>query len=203
MSSSSRSTTATEVQILNNFLLSRATLPDIIDLKTFRSLFPKNLQEHAQVKHLYNHLSLKRTAMIEDVRKNIEFEAKMSHQLLKRERRENEAQNRDDDAEMRDYADMGGVMEIYGEMPAPKTERLPLNDMIKILEEANESLEIEMATLDEDCEKLTKEIEEIVGGLSSLKFGKLTGTNEGLVDNVIEDLSRLQETCDRVLKPDE
>ncbi|KAK6533281.1 hypothetical protein TWF694_002233 [Orbilia ellipsospora] len=199
----SRSTIETETQILSNFLLSNAAFPDIIDFKTFRSLFPKNLQDSPQVKQLYNHLALKRSATLETARKNIEFEAKMSHQLLKRERREMNAQDRDDDAEMLDQADITGIMQIYGDMPPPKREALPIGDFVTLLEEANEKLETEMAILDEDCQKLTKEIKDIVGDLSSLKFGGLTGTNEGLVNSVIEDLVRLQETCDQVLKPDD
>ncbi|KAF3905189.1 hypothetical protein AA313_de0207921 [Arthrobotrys entomopaga] len=199
----SRSTIETETQILSNFLLSNAAFPDIVDLKTFRSLFPKNLQDSPQVKQLYNHLALKRSAVLDTARKNIEFEAKMSYQLLKRERREIDAQDRDDDAEMLDQADIIGVMQIYGSMPPPKKESLPIGDFVTLLEEANEKLETEMAILDEDCQKLTKEIKDIVGDLSSLKFGGLTGTNEGLVNSVIEDLARLQETCDQVLKPDD
>ncbi|KAF3121549.1 hypothetical protein TWF594_003182 [Orbilia oligospora] len=164
----SRSTIETETQILTNFLLSNSTFPDMVDLKTFRSLFPKNLQDHPHVKHLYNHLTLKHAATLETVRKNIDFEAKMSHQLLKRERRETANQNRDEDAEMLNQTD--------------------INNM-------------EMEILDEDCERLTQEIKDIVGDLSTLKFGSFTGANEGLVDSVIEDLARLQDTCDQAVKP--
>ncbi|KAF3911237.1 hypothetical protein ABW20_dc0110173 [Dactylellina cionopaga] len=199
----SRSTVEAETQILSNFLLSNATFPDIVDLKTFRSLFPKNLQDSPQVKQLYNHLTLKRAATLETVRKNIEFEAKMSHQLVKRERRETDAQNRDDDAEMLEHADMAGVMEVYGDMPAPKNNILPIEDIVKSLEDANEKLETEMAVLDQDCQKLTQEIKDIVGDLSSLKFGNFTGANEGLIDSVIDDLAKLQDACDQVLKPDD
>ncbi|RVD86668.1 uncharacterized protein DFL_004931 [Arthrobotrys flagrans] len=197
----SRSTIETETQILTNFLLSNSTFPDMVDLKTFRSLFPKNLQHHPHVKHLYNHLTLKHAATLETVRKNIDFEAKMSHQLLKRERRETAAQNRDEDAEMLNQTDITNVMEVYGEMPAPKSKILPIEDIVKSLEVANQKLQMEMEILDEDCEKLTQEIKDIVGDLSTLKFGSFTGANEGLVDSVIEDLARLQDTCDQVLKP--
>ncbi|EPS43729.1 hypothetical protein H072_2283 [Dactylellina haptotyla CBS 200.50] len=197
----SRSTVEAETQILSNFLLSNATFPDIIDLKTFRSLFPKNHQDSPQIKQIYNHLTLKRTDTLETVRKNIEFEAKMSHQLLKRERREADSQDRAGDAEMLEQADMNGVMQIYGDIPSSKNKILPIEEFIKCLEDANEKLETEMAILDDDCQKLTKEIKDIVGDLSSLKFGSFTGANEGLVDSVIEDLARLQDTCDQVLKP--
>ncbi|EGX53963.1 hypothetical protein TWF173_009382 [Orbilia oligospora] len=197
----SRSTIETETQILTNFLLSNSTFPDMVDLKTFRSLFPKNLQDHPHVKHLYNHLTLKHAATLETVRKNIDFEAKMSHQLLKRERRETANQNRDEDAEMLNQTDINNVMEVYGEMPAPKSNILPIEDIVKSLEVANQKLQMEMEILDEDCERLTQEIKDIVGDLSTLKFGSFTGANEGLVDSVIEDLARLQDTCDQVVKP--
>ncbi|KAK6511995.1 hypothetical protein TWF481_000892 [Arthrobotrys musiformis] len=197
----SRSTIETETQILSNFLLSNSTFPDMVDLKTFRSLFPKNLQDHPHVKHLYNHLTLKHAATLETVRKNIDFEAKMSHQLLKRERRETAAQNRDEDAEMLNQTDITNVMEVYGEMPPPKSKILPIQEIVKSLEAANEKLQMEMEILDEDCEKLTQEIKDIIGDLSTLKFGSFTGANEGLVDSVVEDLARLQDSCDQALKP--
>ncbi|KAF3918125.1 hypothetical protein ABW21_db0209715 [Orbilia brochopaga] len=199
----SRSTVEAETQILANFLLANAAFPDIVDLKTFRTLFPKNLQDSPHVKRLHNHLTLQRESTLAAVRKNIEFEAKMSHQLLKRERREANAQNRSEDAEMLEHADMSSVMDVYGGMPAPKNDILPIQDIIKSLEGAEEKLETEMAVLDQDCDKLTQEIKDIVGDLSSLKFGSFTGANEGLIDSVIEDLARLQETCDQVLKPDQ
>ncbi|KAJ6262090.1 Inner kinetochore subunit cnl2 [Drechslerella dactyloides] len=199
----SRSTVDAETHILANFLLANASFPDIVDLKTFRSLFPKNLQDSPHVKRLYNHLTLQREATLATVRKNIEFEAKMSHQLLKRERREADAQNRSEDVEMLEHADMNSVMDVYGDMPAPKHDILPIQEIIKSLEGAEEKLEAETAVLDQDCDKLTKEIKDIVGDLSSLKFGTFTGANEGLIDSAIEDLARLQETCDQVLKPDE
>lgn len=74
--SSSLSASQMEQKILTEFLLTRSALPDIIPLEKFRQLFPKNVQKHPHVKHLYRDLQEQRSNQCDKVRKNIQLEAK-------------------------------------------------------------------------------------------------------------------------------
>jgi len=64
-----------ETQILSSFLLSRASLQDIISLRQFTELFPKDQRSNPQVKLLYRELQLLRNKTCERVKKNIKHEA--------------------------------------------------------------------------------------------------------------------------------
>jgi len=64
-----------ETQILSSFLLSRASLQDIISLRQFTELFPKDQRSNPQAKLLYRELQLLRNKTCERVKKNIKHEA--------------------------------------------------------------------------------------------------------------------------------
>lgn len=71
---------ATEVSILTTFLLSRASLPDIITPNAFRDLFPAAMRSNPQIKLLYRELQAARNRQTERVRKNILLEARLGAQ---------------------------------------------------------------------------------------------------------------------------
>lgn len=73
----STSTTAQEYAILTSFLLSRASLRDIISLNQFTELFPRDRRGNPQVKLLYHELQLLQNKTCERVKKNIQFEARL------------------------------------------------------------------------------------------------------------------------------
>lgn len=71
------STTSQEYDILTSFLLSRASLQDIIAFRQFAELFPRDRRENPQVKLLYRELQLLQNKTCERVKKNIQFEARL------------------------------------------------------------------------------------------------------------------------------
>lgn len=73
----STSTTSQEYDILTSFLLSRASLKDIITFRQFTELFPKDRRENPQVKLLYRELQLQQNKTCERVKKNIQFEVRL------------------------------------------------------------------------------------------------------------------------------
>lgn len=73
----STSTTSQEYDILTSFLLSRASLKDIITFRQFTELFPKDRRENPQVKLLYRELQLQQNKTCERVKKNIQFETRL------------------------------------------------------------------------------------------------------------------------------
>lgn len=73
----STSTTSQEYDILTSFLLSRASLQDIITFRQFTELFPRDRRENSQVKLLYRELQLLQNKTCERVKKNIQFEARL------------------------------------------------------------------------------------------------------------------------------
>ena len=92
-------TKATETQILSSFLLSRASLQDIISLRQFTELFPKDQRSNPQVKLLYRELQLLRNKTCERVKKNIHHEAELgTKQRSDAERKRRALKDVDDDA---------------------------------------------------------------------------------------------------------
>lgn len=92
-------TTTLEYSILSSFLLSRASLQDIISLRQFTELFPKAVRSNPQIKLLYAELQLQRSKTCDRVKKNIQFETRLGV----KQRRDLERQQRggngiDDDA---------------------------------------------------------------------------------------------------------
>lgn len=93
------STTALEYEILSSFILSRASLQDIISLRKFTELFPKDKQSNPQVKLLYAELQLQRNKTCDRVKKNLQFEARLgAKQRRDVKRQQREGQHIDDDA---------------------------------------------------------------------------------------------------------
>ena len=71
----SNKTTETETQILSSFLLSRASLKDIITLRDFTDLFPRDKRSNPQIRLLYRELQLARNRQLDHVKRKIKHEA--------------------------------------------------------------------------------------------------------------------------------
>lgn len=74
---------------------------------------------------------------------------------------------------------------------------MPLGELLAQMEDAVEELAEEERRLEEECNKMMKEMQDWVGGLSDLIYGKFS--TPGIEGKVIEQLDNLEETCERVL----
>lgn len=84
----STNTTTQEYEILTSFLLSRASLQDIITFSTFTKLFPKDHRNNPQVKLLYRELQLQRDKTCERVKKNVQLEVRLGAKQRKDAKKE-------------------------------------------------------------------------------------------------------------------
>ncbi|KAI5846546.1 Cnl2/NKP2 family protein-domain-containing protein [Morchella snyderi] len=185
------STTALEYEILSSFLLSRASLQDIISLRKFTELFPKDKQSNPQVKLLYAELQLQRNKTCDRVKKNLQFEARLgAKQRRDAKRQQREEQHIDDDATT-------GI-ELFG--AAPSEPKLPLGELLQQMTAAAEDLDSEFKSLDRECDEILGDLKTTIGDLSDLRYGKFA--NASLDEKVVSDLENLHKTCERVLNPD-
>lgn len=95
----STNTTTQEYEILTSFLLSRASLQDIITLNMFTGLFPRDRRGNPQVKLLYRELQLLQSKTCERVKKNIQLEVRLGAKQRRNTKKEQrEGKGVEDDA---------------------------------------------------------------------------------------------------------
>jgi centromere-localized protein 2 len=96
----SNKTTLAETEILSSFLLSRAGLKDIISLRAFTELFPRDKRSNPQIKLLYRELQQLRERQVAQVRRKIQHEAIAGFNQRKAAARRKEKDARIDDENM-------------------------------------------------------------------------------------------------------
>lgn len=84
--------------------------------------------------------------------------------------------------------------QLFGHDSGVKRATHSLNLVIPELEGAVGALEAEIKRLEEEEAALQESIQQTVGGLSDLRYGKLSNGN--LRDEIIGGLKSLQETCE-------
>ncbi|KAF8454543.1 hypothetical protein BGX38DRAFT_1172297 [Terfezia claveryi] len=163
--------TKTEHSLLTSYLLSRAPLPELLPLP------------------------LSRTQTISRVKKNIDLEVSQSKRQVQRLRQSNSASGSNTQGLTRDV--MVGV-ELFGTSNSEPV--MPLAELLVQMEDTVEEFAEEERRLEEECDKMMKEMQEWVGGLSDLIYGKFS--TAGIESKVTEQLENLEETCERVLEGD-
>ncbi|KAM0264713.1 hypothetical protein ACHAQJ_000538 [Trichoderma viride] len=179
----------TESDILTNYLLQPAPLPSITTFNQFVLLFPRPLHNSPQLRSLYRDLQAQRNAVVDAVAADIEDEVKRGAVMRKevlRQRREAEREDVDGEVEME--------RALFGLDSGVKSATHNLNSVIPELEGAVGALEAEIKRLEEEETTLQQSIQQTIGGLSDLRYGKLA--NSQLRDEVIDGLKSLQETCE-------
>ncbi|KAF8471969.1 Cnl2/NKP2 family protein-domain-containing protein, partial [Kalaharituber pfeilii] len=184
----------TELSILTSFLLSRAPLTDIITLKSFTDLFPREKRSNPQVKLLYRKLQLIRAQTCDRVRRNVELEVVQGKRQRKRAFEAGRSKSLAATMDELSGDTMMGV-ELFGTSNYEPV--LPLKELLLQMEDAAEELAAEERRLEADCNRLLEEMQTWVGDLSDLKYGKFS--TPGIQGKVIEQLANLTETCERVL----
>jgi centromere-localized protein 2 len=96
----SNKTTLAETEILSSFLLSRAGLKDIISLRAFTELFPRDKRSNPQIKLLYRELQQLRERQVAQVRRKIQHEAIAGFNQRKAAAQRKEKDGRIDDENM-------------------------------------------------------------------------------------------------------
>ncbi|KAF2107271.1 Cnl2/NKP2 family protein-domain-containing protein [Lophiotrema nucula] len=184
-----------ERTILSDFLLSPASLRDVITLRQFTDIFPANQRSNPAIKDLYREIYNLRKDDIEIVRENIADEVKASKQL----RREYRKARRQDE-----HANVAGLnlveLETEQELSESNQHRKPhtLPTIHASIEDACGNLEIEITEMETDIDKALEELKVAIGDLSDLRYGQLSkaATGKGdLSDEVLATLKTLEGAC--------
>lgn len=178
----------TESTILANYLTVAAKLPAILTLEQFTSYFPKSQQPNPQVRVLYRHLQHQRNVTVDDVSQSIANEEKRGKAM-----RREAARARREVAQTEPDAELEIERALFGSADH-STPRHTLHSIIPEMDSAVEHLEAEVQQLEAEEEALRESIQQTVGGLSDLRYGRLS--NQRLPDEVIQGLKTLQEQCD-------
>ncbi|KAF2017018.1 hypothetical protein BU24DRAFT_345128 [Aaosphaeria arxii CBS 175.79] len=183
-----------ETSILSDFLLSSASIREVLSLKEFTEIFPKSYRTNPAIKELYEELHRTRQQDIEAVRQNVSTEVKRSKRL----RQEMVEQRRQDDRAAvagLDPVALDVEMELSG-TPGRK-EAHTLQTIHPGIEEACEDIELQIAEMEGDIQKALSEVQEAVGELSDLRYGRFsqTATGEDISDEVLAALKRLEASC--------
>ncbi|KAK5661453.1 hypothetical protein OQA88_11354 [Cercophora sp. LCS_1] len=178
----------TEAKILNNYLVLPAQLPTILSLEEFIAFFPRQLQGSPQIRSLYRDLQAQRNAVVDSVAKRIEAQVKKG-KLLRREviAAKRQAESRDYDPEIEVERMLFGAP---SDLEAPKH---TVSSILPGLEDAISELEGELRRLEEEESTLLASVQQTVGNLSDLRYGRLG--NSQLPEQVLDGLVDLQETC--------
>ncbi|KAM0286112.1 hypothetical protein ACHAQH_001120 [Verticillium albo-atrum] len=178
----------TESTILTNYLTIAAKLPTIISLEQFTALFPRSQQSNPQIRSLYRDLQHQRNAVVDTVTENIAVEEKRGRAMQREAARvRREAAQEDPDVEMQIERALFGSIDGSG----PKH---TLASIIPELDSAVADVEAEIQMLEAGMAALTDSIQQTVGSLSDLRYGRLS--NPQLPDEVVQGLQSLQEQCD-------
>ncbi|KAL7268381.1 hypothetical protein RUND412_008996 [Rhizina undulata] len=187
---SSKTSTEIEAQILTSFLLSRASLSDMLPLRNFAELFPKASRSNPQIKLLYRELQLQRTRVCELVRRNVQHEAKIGQ----RQRREARREMRKEAEGMEEG--VGDGFELFAGA-GTKEPKMSLKETIAVLEQTIEDLEEEFQGLDQECKNMAEFMKYTIGDLSDLRYGKFA--TPGTDEQTVGQLENLYGICERVL----
>ncbi|KAF4973585.1 hypothetical protein FZEAL_9286 [Fusarium zealandicum] len=183
----------TEAEILANYLVQPSTLTAITTLEQFKALFPRPLQASPQVRSLFRDLQAQRTALLDRVAENITDESRRGV-AMRREvvRAKREAEREDMDAEIE--------MEraLFGDASGAASAKHSLASVIPELEGASTALEAEIEKLKEDEAALLESVQQTIGALSDLRYGRFANGQVG--EEVIDGLKNVEAACESVYK---
>lgn len=190
-----------EESILGNFLISPASLPTIISLQKFTELFPKRLQSHPQIKLLYRELQEIRSQdmdlVSENILKEIQRGDKQRADLLTALKSSGV-----DGTSMDQMRETDLDLQLFGQSSTQQRPELhSFSSLTADMESACAALEQEIASTEESANKALENMTKIVGDMSDLRYGKFNKpgvTAEEYVEETINGLRSLEDTCDRV-----
>ncbi|KAL1649717.1 hypothetical protein SLS61_006373 [Didymella pomorum] len=183
-----------EAKLLSDFLLAPAPLRDFMTLRQFTDIFPRSHRENPAVQELYRELHRLREAEIDVVRNDITKEVKRSKQLRRAYARE---RHQVDDAHVAGTDPVALQMEEDLSGPGRKTPHT-LQTIHSSIEDACQSLEAQIADMEEENQRALAEVQEAVGALSDLRSGRFAQPASGkdLGEEVLATLKRLEAVCE-------
>ncbi|KAG9185535.1 hypothetical protein G6011_06866 [Alternaria panax] len=180
-----------EAKILGDFLLAPAPLRDFITLRDFTDIFPRAHHASPAVHEIYRELQRIRDRDVELVRRDIADEVKRSKQLRREYARE---RRRIDEASVVGLDPVALRMEE--ELSGAQSRRRPhtLQTMRSDIEEAFQSLEAQIAEMEQEDKTCLAEVQDVVGALSELRHGRFapSSSGEGIGEEVVATLKRLE-----------
>ncbi|CAK7228678.1 hypothetical protein SBRCBS47491_006987 [Sporothrix bragantina] len=199
-----------EASILEQFLLAPSQLPTILPLDEFVALFPRALQSSPQVRALYRDLQRQRSDVVDAVAADIDDEVARGRVLRRhalRARLRADAQEDaagDDELQIERFVAAPGPEESsngiggFGGRTGATDDSTThtLSSIVPELDAAIHDLEAEVQQLDEEEARLLALVQQSVGSLSDLRYGRLA--NPQLRDQVLEGLQNVQATCERM-----
>ncbi|CAK7563184.1 MAG: hypothetical protein SEPTF4163_001046 [Sporothrix epigloea] len=200
-----------EASILEQFLLAPSHLPTILPLDDFVLLFPRALQSSPQVRALYRDLQRQRNAVIDAVAAEIDDEVARGrilrrHALRARLRADAQEDTAGDDELLieRFVATSGPPIGTSGIGPARRSKTgvrgesstHTLSSIIPELDAAILELESEVQQLDEEEARLLSLVQQQVGSLSDLRYGRFA--NPQLRDQILDGLLNVRATCEQM-----
>ncbi|KAL2117223.1 hypothetical protein VTJ04DRAFT_9391 [Mycothermus thermophilus] len=165
----------TEHDILTNYLLTTAQLPSIISLQEFTALFPRALQSSPRIRSLYRDLQSQRNAVVDEVASNIDEEArrgKAMRRAVVRARRDAEKMAREEDGEVEIERMLGN----WADPSNNSANKHSLDSILPEMESAVSELEAELQLLQEEEASLLASIQQAVGAMSDLRYGRLANS---------------------------
>ncbi|KAF2793941.1 hypothetical protein K505DRAFT_243247 [Melanomma pulvis-pyrius CBS 109.77] len=183
-----------EGSLLKNFLLAPAALRDFMTLQQFTEIFPPAQRSSPAIRDLYVEISTLRQQDIEDVRQNITEEVRRSKQLRREYARER--RHRDD-------ANVAGLdlvaLQIEEELSGHARRKKPHTQQTihPAIEEACDSVDAQIAGMEEEIKKALEEVQDAVGELSELRHGQFrqSANGEHIGEEVLATLKRLETAC--------
>ncbi|KAF2624204.1 hypothetical protein BU25DRAFT_433704 [Macroventuria anomochaeta] len=182
-----------EAKLLSDFLLAPAPLRDFMTLRQFIDIFPRSHRENLAVQELYRELHRLREAEIEVVRNDITKEVKRSKPLRRAYAQERRQM---DDAYVAGIDPVALQMEEELSGHGRKTPHT-LQTVYSSIEDACQSLEAQIAEMEEENQRTLAEVQEAVGALSDLRHGRFaqSASGEDIGEEVLATLKRLEAVC--------
>ncbi|RAL03985.1 Cnl2/NKP2 family protein [Aspergillus ibericus CBS 121593] len=189
----------TEASILSNFLLSPAPLPTLISLQQFTELFPKRLRSHPHIRALYRELQELREHDMDLVNGNIDKEVRQGENQ-KAELRKSITKTGVDGLSSTDQREMDMDVQLFGQTSSI-SEYHSASSLLDAMEKACSDIERQVAEMDEKATLILSKLNNTVGDLSDLRYGKLQGpagtSGEDMVNEAIRGLNNLEDACYR------
>ncbi|PSN61144.1 hypothetical protein BS50DRAFT_593069 [Corynespora cassiicola Philippines] len=183
-----------EAKLLSDFLLAPASLRDFVTLRQFTDIFPQSLRDNPAIQDLYRELNKLRQEDMDIVRQDVVNEVKRSKQMKRgyaRERRQV------DDANVAGLDPIALQMEQELSGGRSRKKAHSLQTVHASIEEACESLETQIAELEEESSRGLSDVQEAVGALSDLRHGRFapSASGEDIGEEVLATLKRLEAAC--------
>ncbi|KAI4640968.1 uncharacterized protein J4E79_011754 [Alternaria viburni] len=184
-----------EAKILGDFLLAPAPLRDFTTLRDFTDIFPRAHRSNPAVQEIYRELQHIRDRDIELIRQDIIDEVKRSKQLRREYARERRHV---------DDATVAGLDPIALQMEqelSDQSRKKPhtLQTVHSDIEEACQTLEAQIAEMEQENRRALAEVKDVVGALSELRHGRFapSPSGENIGEEVMATLKQLEAVCDK------